>query len=99
MSSPFGLQKFSAELFSESGGRVRIEKTPPKINLAFSDNSPSIPRPNFSRPMKVHHPAAHFDIQFIINDEKLDDVGIFILVRDRLPATWLAHHITPAGDK
>jgi hypothetical protein len=54
--------------------------------LAFSNNSSSIPRLNFSRPVKVHHPAAHFDIQFIINDEKLDNVGILLLGCDRLPA-------------
>jgi len=49
--------------------------------------------------VKVHHPAAHFDIQFIINDEKLDDVGILLLGCDRLPAKWLAHHITLANDQ
>jgi hypothetical protein len=89
-------RKFSAEPFLESGGHVRIGKTPPKINLAFSNNSPAVPRLNFSRRVKVHHPAAHFEIQYIIGDDKLDDVGIFTLVCDRLPAKWLAHHIRPA---
>jgi hypothetical protein len=74
------LQNFSVELFHERAGRLQIRKTPPKIDLAFSNNSPSIPRLNFSRPVKVHHPAAHFDIQFIIYDEKLNDAGILLLV-------------------
>jgi hypothetical protein len=56
-----------------------------------------MPRLNFSRPVKVQHSPAHFDIQFIINDEKLDDVGIFTFVCDRLPVKSLGH-ITPAGD-
>ena len=46
--------------------------------------------------MKVHHAAAEFDIQFISRDEKLDDVGIFTLVCDCLPAKWLAHYNRPA---
>jgi hypothetical protein len=50
-----------------------------------------MPRLNFSRIVKVHDPAAHFDIQFIIGDDKLDDVRIFNLVCDRFPAKWLAH--------
>jgi hypothetical protein len=48
--------------------------------------------------VKVQYPPAHFDIQFIIKDEKLDDVGIFTLVCDRLPVKSLGH-ITPAGDR
>jgi hypothetical protein len=83
------VKNFPAELFFEHAGHVQIRKTPPKIDLAFSDNSPSIPRLNFSRPVKVHHPAAHFDTQFTINNEKLDDVGIFTLVCDRLPVKSL----------
>jgi hypothetical protein len=38
--------------------------------------------------MKVHYPAAQFDIQFIIDDGKPDDVGIFTLVGDRFPGSW-----------
>jgi hypothetical protein len=68
-SSPFGLQNFSVELFHERAGRLQIRKTPPKIDLAFSNNSPSIPCLNFSRPVKVHHPPPHFDIQFIVRDD------------------------------
>jgi hypothetical protein len=93
------LQNFSVELFHERAGRLQIRKTPPKMDLAFSNDSPSIPCLNFSRPVKVHHLAPHFDIRFIINDEKLDNVGILLLVCDRLPAKWLAHHITPANDQ
>ena len=47
---------------------------------------------NFSRPVKVHHPATHFDIQFIVGDDKFDDVGIPLLVCDCFSAKWLAHH-------
>jgi hypothetical protein len=82
-SSPFGLRNFSAKLFHERAGRVQIGKTPAKIILAFSNNSPSMPRLNFSRPVKVHYPAAQFDIQFIIGNGKLDDVRIFSLFCDR----------------
>jgi hypothetical protein len=60
-SSPFGLQ-FSAELFHERAGRDQIGKTPPKIDFVSSNNCPSMPRLYFSRLMKVHHPAAQFDI-------------------------------------
>jgi|SRR6516225_5769605 hypothetical protein len=95
-SSPFGLQNFSAELFPERAGRVRIRKAPPKIDFAFSNNCPSMSRLNFSRPVKVHDPAAQFDIQFITSDDKLEDVGILLLVCDRLPVKSLAH-IMPAG--
>jgi hypothetical protein len=35
--------------------------------------------------------------QYIIIDDKLDDVGIFPLVCDRPPAGWLAHHIRSGG--
>jgi hypothetical protein len=66
------LQNFSVELFHERAGRLQNRKTPPIIDLAFSNNSPSIPL-NFPRSVKAHHPAVHSDVQFIINDEKLDD--------------------------
>jgi hypothetical protein len=89
------LQNFSVELFPKRAGGGQIGKTPPIIDVAPSNDSPSMSRLNFSRPMKVQHPAAQFDIQHIIIDGKLDDVGIFPLVCDRLPATLLAH-ITPA---
>jgi hypothetical protein len=95
-SSPFGLQNLSVELFHERAGCLQIRKTPPKIDLAFSNNSPSIPCLNFSRPVKVHHPATHFDIQFIVGDDKFDDVGIPLLVCDCFSAKWLAHYLTPA---
>ena len=91
----FGLQNFSAELFLERAGRLQIGKAPSKVNLVFYDNSPSVPHLNFSRAVKVHHPAAHLDVQFIFRDGKLDDVGIFALVFARLPAEWLAHHNGP----
>jgi hypothetical protein len=45
--------------------------------------------------VKVHHPAARFDVQFVTSDDKLDGVGIFLLICDRLPVKSLAH-ITPA---
>jgi hypothetical protein len=64
-------------------GRLQIRKTPPEIDLARSNNPPSIPRLNFSRPVKVHHTAAYFDIQFIVSDDKLNDMGIFPLVCGR----------------
>ena len=79
-SSQFGLQNFSVELFHERIGRGQIGKTPPKIGLPFSDNSPSMSRLNFSRPVKVRHSAAQFDIQYVTSDAKLDDVRIFTLV-------------------
>jgi hypothetical protein len=91
-----GLQNFSVELFHERAGRLQIRETPPKIDSAFSNDSPSIPYLNFSRPVKVHHPPVHFDIQFIVGDKKLDDVGIPLLVCDCFSAKWLAHHLTPA---
>jgi len=91
----FGLQNFSAELFLERAGRLRIGKTPSKVDLVFYDNSPSVLHLNFSEAVKVHHPAAHLDVQFIFRGGKLDDVGIFALVFDRLPAEWLAHHNGP----
>jgi hypothetical protein len=90
MSSPFGVQNFSVELFHKCAGRGQIGKTPPKIDLAFSNNYPSMPNLNFFRPVKVRHPAAQFDIQWTISDDKLDDVRIFLLVRERLLA--LARH-------
>jgi hypothetical protein len=63
-----GWQKFPTELFHERAGRRQIRKTPAKIDLAFSNNSPSMANLNFSRHVKVHYPAAQFDVQFIIND-------------------------------
>jgi hypothetical protein len=89
------LQNFSTKLFHERASRGQIGKTPPIIDFVSSNNSPSMSRLNFSRPVKVHHPTAQFDIQFIFSDEKLDDVGIFSLVCDRLPTGLLAH-ITPS---
>jgi hypothetical protein len=97
-SSPNWLRNLTAELFNKRASRVRIRKTPSKKELTFSNNSPSMPRLNFSRPVKVQHPAAHFDIQYIIIEDKLDDVGIFPLVCDCLPVKSLGH-ITPAGDQ
>jgi hypothetical protein len=88
--------KFSAELFYERVGRAQIGKTPPKIDLSFCDNSPSVPHLSFAQPVKVHYPAAHFEVQFIISNYKLDDVGIFILVCGCLAAKWSARHSTPA---
>ena len=55
-----------------------------------------MPRLNFSRAVKIHHPAAHFDVQFIRSDGKLDDIRVFTLVCDCLPAKWLAHYNRPA---
>jgi hypothetical protein len=78
-------------LFYERLGRAQIGKTPPKIDLSFCDNSQSMAHLNFAQSVKVHYPAAHFEVQFIIGDDKLDDVGIFTLVCDRPPARWLAH--------
>jgi hypothetical protein len=87
------LQNFSVELFLKRAGGGQIGKTPPIMDVAPSDNSTSMSRLNFSRPI----PAAQFDIQYIIIDDKLDDVGIFPLVCDRPPAGWLAHHIRSGG--
>jgi hypothetical protein len=42
--------------------------------------------------VKVHHPAAQLDIQWITSDNKLDDVRIFLLVFDCFPAKWVARH-------
>src|SRR5262249_24525186 len=72
--------------------------TLPKVDLVFYDNSPSVPHLNFSGVVKVHYPAAQLDVQFVFRDGKLDDVGIFALVFDRLPAEWLAHHNGPPGN-
>src|SRR5262245_18446732 len=94
----FFLQNFSAELFLERAGGLRIGKTPPKVDLVFYDNSPSVPHLNFSGVVKVHYPAAHLDVQFVFRDGKLDDVGIFALVFDRLRAEWVAHHNAPPGN-
>jgi hypothetical protein len=85
-----GLQNFTVELFHKRTGRGQIGKTPSKIDFVSSNNSPSLPRLNFSRTVKIHHLAAQFDTQFISRDEKLDDIGIFPLVCDRLPA--MARH-------
>jgi hypothetical protein len=82
--------KFSTELFYERASRGQIRKTPPKIDLFFYDNSPPVPHLNFLRPVKLRHSAVYFDIQYIIGDGKLDDVGIFALVFDRL-----LHHNGP----
>jgi hypothetical protein len=46
---------------------------------------------NFSRRVKVHYPAAQFDVQFIINDGNPNDVGIFTLVYDRFFGGSSAH--------
>jgi hypothetical protein len=76
----FGLAapcKFSTELFYERASRGQIRKTPPKIDLFFYDNSPPVPHLNFPRPVKLRHSAVYFEIQYIIGDGKLDDVGIF----------------------
>jgi hypothetical protein len=56
-SSPFELQNFSVELFHKRAGRLQIRKTPPIIDLAFSNNSPYIPCLNFPRSVKAHNPA------------------------------------------
>ena len=82
----FGWQNFSTELFYEPAGIGQGRKTPAKIDLAVSNNSPSMPHLNFSRLVKVCYPAAQFDIQFI-NDGKPDDVGMFTLVYDRFRAS------------
>jgi hypothetical protein len=66
--------------FFKRAGRRQIRKTPAKINFAFSNNFPSMANLNFSRPVKVHYPAAQFNVQFVINDGKPNDVGIFTLV-------------------
>jgi hypothetical protein len=87
--------KFSTELFYERASRGQIRKTPPKIDLFFYDNSPPVPHLNFPRPVKLRHSAVYFEIQYIIGDGKLDDVGIFALVFDRLRGEWLAHHNGP----
>jgi hypothetical protein len=63
------------------GSRRHIRKAPPKIDLVFSDNSPSVSNLNLSRLVKAHHPATHFDIQFVGIAGKLDDVRIFAFVR------------------
>jgi hypothetical protein len=97
-SSPKWLRNLTTELFNKRASRVRIRKTPSKKEFTFSNKSPSMPRLNFSRPVKVQHPAAHFDIQYIIVEDKLDDVGIFPLVCDCLPVKSLGH-ITPAGNR
>jgi len=51
-----------------------------------------MPRRNFSRPVKVHHSPAQFDVQFITSYDKLDDVGIFPLACGR----FLGHVTTAA---
>jgi hypothetical protein len=51
-----------------------------------------MPRRNFSRPVKVHHSPAQFDVQFIAGDDKLNDVGKFPLVCGR----FLRHVTTTA---
>jgi hypothetical protein len=56
------LQDFSAELFLERAGLVRIGKTPSKIDLALSDNSPPVPHLNLSTRVKGCNPAAQIDI-------------------------------------
>jgi hypothetical protein len=89
------LRKFSAELFHKSVGCDQIGKTPPKINFTFYDDSPSVPRLNFYRAMKVDNPAAQFDVQFIVRNGKLGDVGMLPLVCDGLPAWWLTRHNAP----
>jgi hypothetical protein len=78
-----GWQNFPTELFNECAGIGQIGKTPSKIILAFSNNSPTMPRLNLPHPVKVHDLAAQFDTQFIISNDNLDDVGVFSLVRDR----------------
>jgi len=89
---PPRVRNFSAELLHELAGRSEIGKASPKIDLAFSNNSPSVSRLYLSRPVKLHHSAAHFDIQFFIGGDKLDDVGIFPLVCGRF--FW---HVTTAA--
>jgi hypothetical protein len=92
MSSPSGLQNFSVELFLKRAGGGQIGKTPPIMDVAPSDNSTSMSRLNFAT-----YSGGSMRQQYIIIDDKLDDVGIFPLVCDRPPAGWLAHHIRSGG--
>jgi hypothetical protein len=92
------LQNFSAELFHERAGASQIGKTPPKIDLAFSNNCPSMPRLNVSRLMKLNDPAVQFNIQSVPRgDGKRNDMGVFPFVRQRLTATRIKH-VTPARE-
>jgi hypothetical protein len=43
--------------------------------------------------MKPNNPTAHIDLQSFGGDSKLDDIGVFTLVCDRV--VTLAHHNTP----
>jgi hypothetical protein len=92
-----GWQNFPTELFHERAGRRQIRKTPAKIDFAFSNNSPSMANLNFSRPVKVHYPAAQFDVQFVINDGKPNDVGKFTLAYDHFFGGPSAHR-RPSSD-
>jgi hypothetical protein len=47
--------------------------------------------PEFFATVKVPHPAAHFDIQFIVSDDKFDDVGVLCFVPHRLIADTKRH--------
>jgi hypothetical protein len=85
----------STKLLSEITSRHQIGKAPPIGDLAFSNDSPSMPRLNMSQLMKVDYPAAQLEIQFVGRDGKLHDVRVFSLVRYRLPALRFKHHITP----
>jgi hypothetical protein len=49
--------QFSAKLLDEGTSRRRVGKAPPKIDLGFFYNSPSVPHLNVSRFMKMQHPA------------------------------------------
>ena len=70
--------QFSAKLLDKGASRRQVGKAPPKIDLGFFYNSPSVPHLNVSRFMKMHHPAAQLDIQFVGIDGKFGDVMVWV---------------------
>src|SRR6516162_9905676 len=84
--------KLSAKLFGKAVSDQKIGKAPTIIELASRSISTSILRLNLSRLMKLHYPLAQFDVQciciwFVANDNKLNDIRMFDLVRRRFTAT------------
>jgi len=89
--------KRATKLFNEGASRGQVGEAPAKIGLVLPWCGAAMVRLNAPRLVELHDPATERDIQSLATHDKLDDVSVLSLVRQRFTDPIPLAHVRRHG--
>jgi hypothetical protein len=74
----------AAKMIDECASRCEVRKAPAVIDSVSFKNYAPVSRVNVSCFVKIDNPATQFDTQPVTRNRKLDNVGVFGFIHERL---------------